>query len=79
MYKRQVSDLAVIANESATILSAETHGPLCRVFTDLGVLEVRCDGGAIALDSGRKVSLEELISVAEAYWDEWESKSKRSQ
>lgn len=73
-----VSDLTAIATESLTILSTEMEGPLCRVFTGVGVLEVRCDGGAISLDSGRNVSLEELISVAEAYWDEWELKSKSS-
>lgn len=73
-----VSDLAAIANESLTILSTEIHGPLCRVFTDLGVLEMRCEGGAISLDSGRNVPLEELISVAAAYWNEWESRSERS-
>jgi len=74
-----VSDLTAIANESVTILSAEMHGLQCRVFTDVGVLEMKCENGSISLDSGRAVSLEELTSVAEAYWDEWKSKSKRSQ
>ena len=72
-----VSDLTSIANESVTILSAEMHGSVCRVFTDLGVLDMQCSSGSVSLDSGRAISLDELLSVAEAYWDEWESSSKR--
>jgi hypothetical protein len=72
-----VTNLSQIAGESATILSAEMQGTVCRVFTDLGVLETVCGAGSISLDSERKISLQELLSVAESYWDEWESKSKR--
>ena len=69
-----VTDLPAIANESVTILSAKMHGSMCRVFTDSGILDMKCQGGSVALDSGRTISLDELISVAEAYWDEWDSK-----
>ena len=74
-----VKDFTSIANESGTILSAEMHDSVCRVFTDLGVLEMQCRGGSVSLDSGRAISLNELLSVAETYWDEWESNSKREQ
>ena len=72
-----VTDFTSIANESGTILSAEMNGSVCRVFTDLGVLEMQCRGGSVSLDSGRAISLNELQSVAQAYWDEWGSNSKR--
>ena len=72
-----VTDFTSIANDSVTILSAEMYGSVCRVFTDLGVLEMQCRGGSVSLDSGRAISLNELLSVAEAYWDEWESNSRR--
>jgi hypothetical protein len=70
------TDLISIANESATILSAEMHGPVCRVYTDAGVLQMQCRCGSVSLDSGRVISLDELLRVAEDYWDEWESKTK---
>ncbi|MEM7781914.1 MAG: hypothetical protein AAF623_00945 [Planctomycetota bacterium] len=75
-HEQATSDLGTIANESLSILSAQMHEKICRVFTDVGVIELVCDGGTIALDSGRKITLEKLIAVAESYWDEWESKSK---
>ncbi|MEO1527461.1 MAG: hypothetical protein AAFX06_18690 [Planctomycetota bacterium] len=74
--ENSITDMEAIANLSATILSAEMDGAVCRVFTDLGVLEMECRGGRVFLDSGRPIPLTELLSVAEAYWDEWESKSK---
>jgi hypothetical protein len=76
--EQAVSDLNMIANESLSILSAEMNGAICQVFTDVGVLELKCESGSISLDSGRKISLKELFSVAENYWEEWASKSKRS-
>ena len=74
--EKAVTDLTSIADKSPTILSAEMHGSICRVFTDSGELDMQCGGGSVSLDSGRAISLTELLSVAEAYWDEWESKAK---
>lgn len=76
--KHLVTDLESIASECPSILSAEMKGALCQIFSDAGVLEVKCDGIAISLDSGRNVSLEELIATAGAYWEQWRTSSKRS-
>lgn len=69
--KVALSDLAAIAGESFSILNAELDGSKCRVFTDGGVLELRCGGGSLSLDSGRSLSLTELLEVAESYWEEF--------
>lgn len=53
-------------------------GSTCRVFTDVGILEMKCGDGLVSLDSGRNILLNELLAVAEAYWEEWESKSRRA-
>jgi len=71
-----VAGLDAIASESLSILSAEMVGPVCRVFADVGVIEFKCDGGSIKLDSGRQISLEDLIRETKVYWDQWGSKSK---
>ena len=70
------TDLQVVTDISPGILSAEMKGEECRVFCEKGVLDIQCDDGSISLDSGRTISLQELLDVATAYWEEWEKKSK---
>lgn len=59
------TDFEAIADRCPGILSAEMDGPTCRVYTDIGILDLQCKGIELALDSGRAISLEELKSVAE--------------
>lgn len=70
------TNLQSIADQYLGILSAEMHDSVCRIYTDKGILELQCDDGSLALDSGRAVPVDELLSVADAYWDEWETKRK---
>ena len=57
------------------ILSAEQSDSICRVHCDGGHLDLAADDARLALDSGRELPLEELLSVAEGYWDDWEKGS----
>lgn len=74
-----ITDLKAIADESLSILSAEMHNSICRVFADTGVLEMECVNGTVSLDSGREIAIDELLAVAEQYWDQWELKSSRDE
>jgi hypothetical protein len=40
-------------------------------------LRVRAADFSLALDSGRAINLDELCSVAEAYWTEWSERAPR--
>ncbi len=71
----EMTDLTTIGGKSLTILNAEMEKSTCRVFTDLGILEIQFDGGSLSLDSGRIISLRDLLAVADAYWTAWKSKS----
>lgn len=73
------TDLSAIASIQPEVLSAEMRGDLSEICCVGGTLEVRASSGSLALDSGRRLTLEELIAVSEAYWTEWEEnwKAKR--
>ena len=58
-----------------TILSADDAGSFCRVHCVPGTLEVAAENVVVRLDTGRLVSLDELMRVAEDYWREWEANS----
>jgi hypothetical protein len=51
---------------------------LCAVECSDGVLEIVASDGAIRLDSGRTVTLHELIEVADSYWTEWSERAKKA-
>jgi hypothetical protein len=63
-----VTDIAAMRPE---IVSVSMKDGVCEVDSTEGTLEVVARDGAIRLDSGREVTLQELSGVAEAYWKEW--------
>ena len=58
------------------ILRAKDWTDASIVECNNGDLRVTAADAALALDSGREISLAELQAVAEAYWTEWSSRSK---
>ncbi|QEG24135.1 hypothetical protein [Mariniblastus fucicola] len=73
----RIADFAAIVEQCPGILNAEMDGEVCRVFTDCGVLETSSPCGSVRLDSGREIPLELILETATAYWEEWQSKSRR--
>lgn len=64
----ELKDIAAMGPE---ILGASMQEGVCEVECSDGTLEVVAVVGAIRLDNGREVTLQELSGVAEAYWKEW--------
>jgi hypothetical protein len=60
------------------LLSAKMLGNLCEVVCVAGVLEVIAVEGSLALDSGRSITLQELIDVSKAYWTEFSQRAKQA-
>ena len=73
------TDLPAIARLKPEILSAKTSGTLSEIDCVKGVLEVAASDCTLALDGGRAITLDELLSVAEAYWTEWDKRAKQKQ
>ncbi len=71
------TDLSKIAALEPEILSAEMRDDINDICCVNGMIEVCASGGSIALDSGRTITLQELIDVADAYWTEWSERGKR--
>lgn len=69
------SEYLTVLNEIAAmkpeIVSVSMKDGVCEVDCPEGTLEVVATGGAIRLDSGREVALQELRGVADRYWKEW--------
>jgi hypothetical protein len=63
--------LTEIAAMGPEIVTASMKDGVCEVDCTAGTLEVVAGDGAIGLDSGRAVTLQELTEVAESYWKEW--------
>jgi hypothetical protein len=63
--------LTEIAATGPEIVSASMKDGVCEVGCTAGTLEVVAEDGAIRLDNGREVTLQELSGAAEAYWKEW--------
>jgi hypothetical protein len=63
--------LTEIAAMGPEIVSVSMKDGVCEVDCTEGTLEVVARDGAIRLDNGREVTLQELSGVAEAYWKEW--------
>jgi hypothetical protein len=72
------TDFSAIAAYGPEVLSAELRGGLCVLDCAVGVLEAMAADGSLALDSGRAITLQELIDVAEAYWTEWSERAKKA-
>ncbi|MEW6027054.1 MAG: hypothetical protein AB1599_07165 [Planctomycetota bacterium] len=66
-----ITNLSAIEAFKPVIMGAVMRGEICAVDCLKGPLEVTATDGSLSLDNGRPVSLEELISVADAYWKEW--------
>jgi hypothetical protein len=72
------TDLPAIEASEPEILSAEVRSDISEVCCVGGTLEVRASSGSLALDSGRVITLQELIDVSEAYWTEWSERGKKA-
>jgi len=72
------TDLSAIAAMEPELLSAKMLGNLCEVVCVAGVLEVIAVEGSLALDSGRSITLQELIDVSKAYWTEFSQRAKQA-
>ena len=72
------TDLAVIAAMEPEVLSATLTDGLCEVECAGGMLEVAAVDGWVSLDSGRSVTLQELVGVSEAYWKQWSERAKQA-
>ena len=70
-----VTDLASIAAAEPEILSADEP---TTVFCANGTLRVHAADFSLALDSGRAITLDELCSVAAAYWTEWSERAPKT-
>jgi hypothetical protein len=71
------TELPRIAEVAPEILSATLTNGVCEIECAGGVLEVIATDGSVRLDSGRAVTLQELIDVADAYWHEWSERAKK--
>jgi hypothetical protein len=69
------TDFSAIAELGPVVLSGELRDGLCVLDCTGGVLEARATDGSLALDSGRAITLQELMDVAEAYWTEWRARA----
>ncbi len=72
------AELPGIVAQQPEILSASMIDGLCEVECSDGVLEIVASGGAVRLDTGRAVALQELIAVADSYWKEWSERAKKA-
>jgi hypothetical protein len=72
------TDFSAIAAFEPEVLSAELRDGLCVLDCAGGVLELSAADGSVALDSGRAITLQELIDVADAYWTEWSERAKKA-
>jgi hypothetical protein len=70
-----VTDLDSIAAAEPEILSADDPAT---VFCVNGTLRVHAANFSLALDSGRAITLEDLCSVADAYWTEWSERAPKT-
>lgn len=80
-----INDLRQLAGRRLWILSADVAADHCKVHCSEhipggngGVLEVSASFAEVHLDDGTGVTLNELETVAEEYWTEWESDAKKN-
>jgi hypothetical protein len=71
------TDFSTIAAFEPWIVNAKLVEGLCVIDCNCGVFAVRADDGSLALESGRVITLQELIDVAEAYWKELSDRAKK--
>jgi hypothetical protein len=57
------------------ILSVSSESPL-EVMCTHGKLLVECSGLRVFLENGREVSLSDLASASDGYWDAWSRRSR---
>jgi hypothetical protein len=71
-------DLSVIAAQQLEIINASMIDGSCEIECSDGVLEVVAADGSVGLDTGRVITLTELIEVADSYWTEWSERAKQA-
>lgn len=69
--------LTEIAATRPVMVSASIKDGVCEVDCTVGTLEVVAGDGAMRLDNGREVTLQEFKEVAEGYWKEWKEHWER--
>jgi len=70
-----LTDLQAIATAKPQILKAEDWTDPNKVYCVSGTLRVFASAFSLALDNGRIITFEELASVSEAYWREFDEPS----
>lgn len=73
---KSLSDPQDIIKEKVEILSASLLGELVEVYCASGTLTLDFDKATIYLNEKTTISTEDLETLAQNYWDEWESCSK---
>jgi hypothetical protein len=71
------TELSLVAAMAPQILSATSSDGVCEIECAGGVLEVIAADGSVRLDSGHVVTLQELLEVAEGYWNEWSERARQ--
>jgi hypothetical protein len=72
------TDFSAITVFEPEVLSGELRDGLCVLDCAGGVLEVRAASGSLVLDSGRAITLQELIDVSDAYWTELSERARKA-
>ena len=72
-----ITDFDAIVALKPLISDAEMKGNVVIVAGSYGMFEAAALGGSLSLDSGRAITLDELIAVAEAYWAEFRERSRK--
>ena len=73
-----LTDFDAITKAEPEILQAKDWTDASVVECTNGTISVKATGFSLALDSGRTITLDDLCSVAEAYWKELKERSKNS-
>lgn len=72
----RIRDLAEVARREYSIINANNNDGVCHVHCDDGTLLLASRDYSIELDSGRILSLDELLGEANAYWDAFGNRSR---
>jgi hypothetical protein len=70
-----ITALEGIARAEPEILKAQDWKDANMVYCVSGTLHVFASSFSLALDSGRKITFDELVAVSEAYWTEFSERS----
>jgi hypothetical protein len=76
--KGRLTNLEAISAAEPEILKAENWKDANKVYCVSGTLHVFTRAFSLALDSGRTITLQELIDVSQAYWTEWSERAQQA-